>query len=134
MGLLKPRYHFAEMLRLIYLTGLNEFLNKGNYVIFCGDHNDEKIQTIYELITQYLNDRNTYSHDKILNNQKITDIKDLYSNLAREKGFFDKYFKKKNNVKFFKESLTEKSLNKITDRNKLGWIHPNNAATISASQ
>ena len=87
----KPRYHFAEMLRLIHLTELKEFLTQGNYVIFCGDHNDEKIQTIYELITQYLNDTKTYSHDAILENQNITDIKDLYSDLARNGQLPDEY-------------------------------------------
>jgi len=131
----KPRYHFAEMLRLIHLTELKEFLNEGNYVIFCGDHNDEKIQTIYELITQYLNDRKTYSHDailkkkKILENQNITDIKDLYSNLDENGQLPDEYFNE-NNV----NSLTETSLNKITNWNKHGLIDPRIAAKHSVSQ
>ena len=92
----KPRYHFAEMLRLIHLTKLKEFLTQGNYVIFCGDHNDEKIQTIYELITQYLNDRKTYSHDAILENKNIRDIKDLYSDLAGNGQLSDEYFNENN--------------------------------------
>ena len=92
----KPRYHFAEMLRLIHLTDLKTFLNTGNYVIFCGDHNDEKIQTIYELITQYLNDINPYNFNLILGNQKIRDIKDLYSDLAGNGQLSDEYFNENN--------------------------------------
>ena len=106
------------MLRLIHLTDLKTFLNTGNYVIFCGDHNDEKIQTIYELITQYLNDINPYNFNLILGNQKIRDIKDLYSDLAGTGQLPDEHFNE-NNVN---------SLNEITERNKYGSNDSDTAA------
>jgi exonuclease III len=128
----KPHYHFSEMLRLILLTNLKEFLQESNYVIFCGDHNDEEIITIYNLITKYLNDSDSYILNNLLNTN-IKDIKDLYMNLIDNINFYNEYFKKPylrmtqqiidrgtRNLTTHMSSGLDKQINVVAGRNDLG--------------